>query len=231
MKEYLIYLLCSWIHSPSLKRKVKSRLCTQDKGNENQVELCSNFYGKVRVYGNNNKIVIQETNRRFKLRILVSGDNNTIIIGKDVLISGISLSIGAKQSKVNNVRCLIDDRSAFGDKNYFYLFENDCSLQIGKNCMFSNYITVRCGEKPHALVDRESGKIITGKYDVSIGDHCWIGTNCYIMKNAGLANNTTVGSCSVVTKKFDIEYCVIAGNPARIVKENIDWVQDYRQCL
>jgi len=231
MKEYLIYLLCNWIRPALLKGKVKSRLCTKDRGEGNRVELCSGFYGKVRIYGNNNKITIKETGKRFKLRILVVGDNNTVTIGEDVAIRGASLSIGTKRSTADNVECSIGAGSSFVDKNYFYLYENNCSLSIGENCMFSNYITIRCGEKPHALVDRETGKILTGKYDVSIGDRCWIGTNCYIMKNAGLARNTIVGSCSVVTKKFDTEYCAIAGNPAKIIKENIDWVEDYRQCL
>lgn len=230
MKEYLVFFICRFLPSASLKARVKSRWCTKNKGSGNQVSLCSNYYGKVRIYGNNNKIVIKETKHRFKLRILIVGNNNTVVIEEGVMIKGASLSIGTKRSIADNVICSIGEGSTFVDKNYFYLYEHDCSLTIGKNCMFSNFITIRCGEKPHALIDRETGEILTGKYNVKIGDHCWIGTNCYIMKNAGIADNTIVGSCSVVTKKFDTEYVVVAGNPAKIIKENVGWTDDFRTC-
>jgi hypothetical protein len=46
------------------------------------------------------------------------------------------------------------------------------------------------------------------------------------LKNAGLADNTIVGCCSVVTKRFDTGYCVVAGNPAKVVKEEVDWVEN-----
>lgn len=226
MKECLIYLLCKLFPSASLRAKAKSRLCTKDKGIGNSVKLCSEFYGKVRIFGNNNKIIIGETKRPFKLRILVVGDNNTVCIGKNVQIKGASLSIGTKRSTADHVVFSVGEATSFVDKNYFYLYENECSLRIGKNCMFSNLITIRCGEKPHGLIDRKTGEVLTGKYAVSIGDHCWIGTNCFIMKNAGLADNTIVGSCSVVTKRFDAGYCVVAGNPAKVVKEEVDWVEN-----
>lgn len=53
---------------------------------------------------------------------------------------------------------------------------------------------------------------------IRIGSHCWIGMNAVILPGVELGDFTIVGAGSVVTKSFPEGYCVIAGNPARIVK-------------
>lgn len=54
--------------------------------------------------------------------------------------------------------------------------------------------------------------------DVFIGANCWIGMNSVILPGVILGDNTTVGAGSVVTKSFLEGNCVIAGNPAKIIK-------------
>lgn len=51
-----------------------------------------------------------------------------------------------------------------------------------------------------------------------IGDHCWIASNVSILAGVVLGPRTIVGAGSVVTKSFPDGYCVIAGNPAKIIK-------------
>ncbi|MCR5033734.1 MAG: acyltransferase [Lachnospiraceae bacterium] len=55
---------------------------------------------------------------------------------------------------------------------------------------------------------------------VSIGDNVFIGCNCIILKGTRIGDNCIVGAGSVVHGSFPAN-CVIAGNPARIIKENI----------
>lgn len=54
--------------------------------------------------------------------------------------------------------------------------------------------------------------------EVSIDDYCWIGMNVVILPGVHLGPRTIVGAGSVVTKSFPDGYCVIGGNPARIIK-------------
>lgn len=54
--------------------------------------------------------------------------------------------------------------------------------------------------------------------DISIGEYCWIGMNVTILPGVTLGNFTTVGAGSVVTKSFPDGYCVVAGNPAQIIR-------------
>tara|TARA_B100002049_G_scaffold223807_1_gene194654 strand:+ start:11006 stop:11623 length:618 start_codon:yes stop_codon:yes gene_type:complete len=54
---------------------------------------------------------------------------------------------------------------------------------------------------------------------VHIGKYCWIGMNVMILPGVTLGDNTIVGAGSVVTKSFEDGNCIIAGNPAKIVKK------------
>ncbi|QYK14255.1 acyltransferase [Shewanella rhizosphaerae] len=53
---------------------------------------------------------------------------------------------------------------------------------------------------------------------VQIGDYCWIGMNSVVLPGSRLGERTIVAACSVVKGDFSHGFCVLAGNPARIVK-------------
>lgn len=55
--------------------------------------------------------------------------------------------------------------------------------------------------------------------DVCIGKYCWIGMNSIILPGTSLGDYTIVAAGSVVTKSFTSGYCVIGGNPAKVLKE------------
>jgi len=54
--------------------------------------------------------------------------------------------------------------------------------------------------------------------DVIIEDWCWVGANAVILPGVHLGKHTVVGGGSVVTKSFPEGYCVIAGNPAKKIR-------------
>jgi acetyltransferase-like isoleucine patch superfamily enzyme len=58
----------------------------------------------------------------------------------------------------------------------------------------------------------------TERKETIIGDYSWIGMNCMILPGVVLGARTIVGAGSVVTKSFPDGYCVIAGNPAKLIK-------------
>lgn len=71
--------------------------------------------------------------------------------------------------------------------------------------------------------------IISGNHDIYnqdevvrketiIGDYSWLASSAIVLAGVVLGPRTIVGAGSVVTKSFPDGYCVLAGNPARIVK-------------
>ena len=53
---------------------------------------------------------------------------------------------------------------------------------------------------------------------MEIGRFCWIAMGAIILPGVKLGDFTTVGAGAIVTKSFPDGYCVIAGNPARIIR-------------
>lgn len=54
---------------------------------------------------------------------------------------------------------------------------------------------------------------------ISIGAFCWIGMSAVILPGVKLGDFTIIGAGSIVSKSFEDGYCVIAGNPATVIKQ------------
>lgn len=54
---------------------------------------------------------------------------------------------------------------------------------------------------------------------IRLEDFCWVGFGAVILPGVHLGPRTTVGAGSVVTKSFPQGNCILAGNPARVVRQ------------
>lgn len=61
--------------------------------------------------------------------------------------------------------------------------------------------------------------------EITIGDNVWICTRSVILKGSFIPNGCIIGANSLCTKPFQVENTVIAGNPAKVRKENITMIQ------
>lgn len=64
---------------------------------------------------------------------------------------------------------------------------------------------------------------------VVIGENCWIGRNVSILKGVTIGDNSIIAANSVVTKSVPAN-CIAAGNPAKVVKTNIDDIPAPTSC-
>lgn len=78
----------------------------------------------------------------------------------------------------------------------------------------------------HSVYDQDDADL----RETIIGDYCWIASNVVILAGVVLGPRTIVGAGSVVTKSFPEGYCVIGGNPAKVIKklepENVVFERD-----
>jgi hypothetical protein len=68
----------------------------------------------------------------------------------------------------------------------------------------------------HGIYDRTERD--TQAYPVHIGNNVWVGDHATVLKGVSIGDNSIVAACSVVTKDVPPNV-IVAGNPARIVKE------------
>ena len=55
--------------------------------------------------------------------------------------------------------------------------------------------------------------------EIRIGNNVWICAGAIILPNVTIADHVIVGAGSVVTKSVEKSWCIVAGNPAKVVKD------------
>lgn len=146
----------------------------------------------------------------------IGGNNNTLIIHRGVKWpEGGRVMLGG-----NNNRIEIGEDSLLVDV-FLVVAEDNTHLSIGPNCMFSAKVLLRTSDQ-HGIYG-ESGKRINPGKDVIVGEHVWIGYGATILKGSVLEENSIVGTESVVAGLHLPPNSVAVGNPARIVKQGVNW--------
>lgn len=130
-----------------------------------------------------------------------------------------------------NSSIIINDGSTF-ESNLDLHANAGKKLIIGRDCMFSHDINVWAGDG-HTMFDVKTGKNTNSDYDnlptykneIIIGDHVWVGKGAFILAGTNINTGSVIGAQSVV-KGIYPNNCVIAGNPAKIVKYDVAWSRD-----
>lgn len=143
------------------------------------------------------------------------GNDNIIDLGKNCIAINASF-----YTEDNNNTIISGDNTRFAGKIHIAVTESKTCI-IGNDCLFSSEIVIRTGDS-HSILN-EAGIRINQAQDVVIGNHVWVGHRVLITKGVEIPENCVVGTGAIVTKKIDKSGAVIAGVPARIVKENINW--------
>lgn len=105
-------------------------------------------------------------------------------------------------------------------------------MDIGEGTFISRKATLDRGINPQGIHIGKKTRLTGGvlmlahdacrkmKVDTYIGDYCFIGTRSIIMPGVQIGNQVIAGAGTVVTKSVP-NNCIVAGNPAKIIKENI----------
>lgn len=180
--------------------------------------------GKLRlqkyVDGQKNKLVVGERSVLKDVRILISGNSNTIIIGDDCYL-GNNCSIRAEG---NNINVSIGNKCTFTHDTELCAQEDGSEIRIGDDCMFSHHINIRTSDS-HLIYDIKSGNRINFPKSVFVGNHVWVAPNVIIMKGVNIGDGSIIGSNAIVTK--NVQSCQLAaGIPAKVVKQDVSWSRE-----
>jgi acetyltransferase-like isoleucine patch superfamily enzyme len=170
----------------------------------------------VKLIGRNNRLVVGEGAQLTHCEIRLDGHDNLIEIGPRVRFG--SGKIFLRNTSGQHIR-IGEDTTVEGA---YLLVDEASSIDIGRDCMLSTGILIRIGDK-HSILDMHSGQRLNPSRDVRIGDRVWVGRDVQVLKGTVLHPESVVGASSVVNCAFDQGNCVVAGVPARIVKQGICW--------
>lgn len=207
-----------------LYRLLKHNTCKcYGRNNVVTTNVCGLFlsHSNIRIWGNGNQVIFTEgdgVTNFSNLNISIHGNNNLIRIGANSSGSGLCLN-----TEDDNNQILLGGAFCCGPNTELAAIEGT-TISFGEDCMLSANITVRTGDS-HSVTDLD-GKRINYSKSVLFGDHVWIGNTVLIFKGSQIGAHSVIAGGSVVSGKVFPEHCIIGGNPAKIIKEGVDWKRE-----
>lgn len=172
-------------------------------GSEIEIGEGSVFRNTKVIIGTQSRVTIETTNPRGLINTSVdmggSGSGKLLVIGRGTSIESCRFAMAN---------------------------EGGIEVRLGQNCLLSSNITFRPADG-HVIVDRATGKIVNRTRPIVIGDNVWIGSGATFVKGSVVANHSIVATQALVSRRFEEQYTVIAGNPAQVVKRDVAWDRAY----
>ncbi len=177
-------------------------------------------HARIVIHGNNNKLIflpnkLGEVTHFTKLNITIHGNNNIITIGSCSSGSGFSICM-----EDDNNRVVLGRQFTVGPNTELAVIEGT-TIEFGDDCMLSANITLRTGDS-HSITDLQGNRTNPSK-SIKIGNHVWIGNTVLIFKGTQVADNSIVAGGTVGGGKIYPSHSIIGGNPAKVVKEGVNW--------
>ena len=80
----------------------------------------------------------------------------------------------------------------------------------------------------HPIYHSDSIARINPDKGIIIGDHCWVGSRCNILKGVQIGNDCIIAFGSTVTKSFSKNGLIIGND--KILKEKVMWKYNEDSC-
>ena len=164
--------------------------------------------------GRNNAVCF-DTNCFFKnCKFLLYGNNDVVNIASNCQGNNVEFYIEDDNGLIS-----VGEGASLCGKAHLAVIEGT-HINIGDNCLFSSEVTLRTGDS-HSILDFR-GKRINPSKSIVIKDHVWVGHKVTINKGVIIEKNTIIGTGAIVTKSPEKGNIIIAGVPAKIIKEEIN---------
>ncbi|MDR3651537.1 MAG: acyltransferase [Paludibacter sp.] len=198
------------------------------------------FYFRFRISITKGSLIRVIGSKIYNTWILVNGINNEIIFTK-AFIENCQISIIGKNNKIiikngvklrraiinlrgSNCNIIIGEKTTFGQVRIVNVGKNN-DITIGEGCLFADNIEIWASDT-HSIYDK-GGNFINPEKPINIGDKVWIGSYVKILKGVTIGSNAIVGMNSLVTKNIE-NGTLCAGNPLRVIKNDVSWSLDYQ---
>ena len=190
-----------------------------DSGRNNIVNIAPDVLrlgsGKIVLQGDDNVVNIESPILLLSILMHVA-DGSSVTIGRNVHAGNLFIH-AVRSSKV-----VIGSRVGFNGQVRLLLHEPG-EIAIGDDCLFGGEVDISISDM-HSILDADTNERLNPARDILIGRHVWVGQRCLVLKGAGIGDDSVIGAGSLVSSRIPAK-CLAAGNPARIIKVNINWDQ------
>ena len=167
-------------------------------------------------------------------RVCFSECDSYVEIGEGVSLRDCVIRVGRKSkciiSKHSNIKGEIsigfDSFVEIGEglkvtKNVLIRAVEKTGVTIGPDCLFATNVIIRTTDG-HPIYDSLTGERINTSKSINIGGHVWLSDNVSILKGVSIGDCSVVASGAVVTKDV-VSKSIVAGVPAKVIREGIVW--------
>ena len=102
--------------------------------------------------------------------------------------------------------------------NFNCVFLDTCAIRVGSRTLIGPNVSFYAATHPIDAAVRNGTEGPESGKEIWIGEDCWLGGGAIILAGVRLGRGVVVGAGSVVTKSVG-GWRVIAGNPARVIRE------------
>ena len=138
----------------------------------------------ITINGKGNVVEIVKSKAIKDLKIFINGSNNVIKIEEGCFLNGLIAWI-----EDDNGQITVGENTMICGQTQLSCIEG-CTIQIGKDCMFSSGIYVSTGDAHSILNDK--GERINPSQDINLKDHIWVGYHATILKGVTIEKNSMV---------------------------------------
>lgn len=191
----------------------------------------------------NGNVIVGEASENINVNIFFRGKGNKLIIGKNVKLRDTHIRFDA-----HNAIILLEDgvqyrgsiRAGIGcevnlgkgltvtEKCYISCAERT-KIVVGEDCMFASFNQLRTDDA-HPIFDLYTKKRINVSKSITIGSHVWLGYESVVLGGSEIGSGSVVGMRSLLKDVFPT-HSLIAGTPAKIIRDNIAWERTHVNLL
>lgn len=153
-------------------------------------------------------------------KITFLGDGSRVALGAGTWMAG-----GFSLTASNNARFQSGARCTFEALNADV---HEGEITLGDDCMVSVQVHLQQTDS-HPIFDARNGERINRGKHIRIGNHVWIGYQAFLLGGCQIGDDCIVGARAVSAGKFS-RGTVLAGNPARVIRDNVTWRKDELTC-
>lgn len=210
------YLQCQW-------NKVANRFF---RGNRikgkfgNKVSFGNSRFYKTRIIfeGKDNHIVFEDACFGRSVSVYVHGNKNRVAVGRGCYMNRTEFHMEDDSNAI-----LVGTETTFAGKVHLAAIEST-EIEFGNDCLLSSDIQLRTGDS-HSILDAQ-GVRANPSESIFVGSHVWFGVRVICLKGVYLADGCVIGAGAVITQSCRTPNCVLAGFPAKPVREGIRWKRE-----